>query len=162
MEHILTDVRRYVLLSKIDSLDLKILQEYLDDARLSSREVARRINTSTATVLSRLRKLEEGGIIKGYSVVLNHEKLGYAITVITEVVVSKGQLLEMEKEIAKLPNTLAVYDVTGDTDAIIISKFKTMEELSAFTKKLLALPYVERTNTHVALTSIKEDFRLEP
>jgi DNA-binding Lrp family transcriptional regulator len=146
----------------MDDLDRKIIKEYLEDARLSCREVARRIGTSTATVLSRLRRLEEAGVIKRYSVILDHERLGYNITAITEVVVSRGRLLEMEKEIARSPNTLAVYDVTGATDAIIISKFKNMDELSRFTKRLLSLPYVERTNTHIALASVKEDFRLLP
>ncbi|MEM3589695.1 MAG: Lrp/AsnC ligand binding domain-containing protein, partial [Candidatus Bathyarchaeia archaeon] len=65
-----------------------------------------------------------------------------------------------EREVAKLPNACAVYDVTGDVDAIVIAKFKKREELSKFTKGLLALPFVERTNTHVILTTIKEDFRL--
>jgi DNA-binding Lrp family transcriptional regulator len=146
----------------MDDLDNKIIKEYLEDARLSCREVARRIGTSTATVLSRLRRLEEAGVIKRYSVILDHERLGFNITAITEVVVSRGRLLEMEKEIARSPNTLAVYDVTGATDAIIISKFKNMDELSTFTKRLLSLPYVERTNTHIALASVKEDFRLLP
>jgi DNA-binding Lrp family transcriptional regulator len=104
--------------------------------------------------------MEEEGIIKGYSALLDHEKIGYELTVISEITVSKGRLLEMENEIARLRNVCCVYDVTGLTDAIIIAKFKSREELSKFTKRLLALPYVERTNTHVVLTTIKEDLRI--
>jgi DNA-binding Lrp family transcriptional regulator len=74
--------------------------------------------------------------------------------------VSKGRLLEVENEIARLPNVCGVYDVTGLIDAVIIGKFKNRAELSKFTKRLLALPYVERTNTHIVLTTIKEDFRI--
>ena len=151
-----------MLRSKIDELDLKILREYIVDARLSCREVAKRLRTSTATVLSRLRKLEQDGVIKGYSAILDYEKLDYAITAVTEVVVSRGRLIDMETEIARLSNTLAVYDVTGETDAIIISKFRNMDELSDFTKKLLSMSYIERTNTHVVLASVKEDFRITP
>jgi DNA-binding Lrp family transcriptional regulator len=66
----------------------------------------------------------------------------------------------MENEIARMHNVCAVYDVTGLTDAFVIAKFKSREDLSAFAKRLLALPYVERSNTHVVLTTIKEDFRL--
>ena len=54
----------------------------------------------------------------------------------------------------------SVYDVTGLTDAVIVAKFKSREDLGAFTKRLLTLPYVERTNTHVVLTTVKENFRL--
>jgi DNA-binding Lrp family transcriptional regulator len=46
------------------------------------------------------------------------------------------------------------------TDAIVIAKFKSREELSKFTKTLLAMPFIERTNTHMVLTTVKEDFRL--
>ena len=66
----------------------------------------------------------------------------------------------MENEVAKIPNVCGVYDVTGLTDAVIIAKFKTREDLGKFTKQLLALPYIERTNTHVALATVKENFRL--
>jgi len=104
--------------------------------------------------------MESEGIIKAYSAILDHEKLGYELTVVTEITVSKGRLLEMENEIARIPNVVSVYDVTGLTDAVIIAKFKTREDLSKFAKRLLALPYVERTNSHVVLTTIKEDFRL--
>jgi hypothetical protein len=41
-----------------------------------------------------------------------------------------------------------------------VAKFKSREDLGAFTKRLLTLPYVERTNTHVVLTTVKENFRL--
>jgi len=42
----------------------------------------------------------------------------------------------------------------------VIAKFRGRRDLSDFTKKLLAMPYVERTNTHVVLTTMKEDFRM--
>lgn len=146
----------------MDELDRQILSEYLKDARLSYREIAKRINVAVGTVLSRTKKMEQEGVIKGYTVVLDDEKLGYQLTAVTEVTVSKGKLVEVEKEIAKLPSTCAVYDVTGLTDAFIIGKFRSRAEISGFTKALLALPYVERTNTHLVLSTVKEDFRRPP
>ena len=142
-----------------NELDRKILEALIFDARLSSRQLAKHCGISTSTVLSRVKKLEEEGIIKGYTALIDHEKLGYTLTVVSEITVSKGRLLEVENEIAKLPNVCCVYDVTGLIDAIVIAKFKNREELSKFAKRLLAMPYVERTNTHVVLTTIKEDFR---
>ncbi|MFY9872197.1 MAG: Lrp/AsnC ligand binding domain-containing protein, partial [Candidatus Nitrosopolaris sp.] len=65
----------------------------------------------------------------------------------------------VEKHIAKFPNVCAVYDITGLTDMIVVAKFKNRAQLSNFVKKDLALPYVERTNTHVVLITVKEDFR---
>jgi len=140
--------------------DVKILQDLLEDARFSSRQIAKNVGVSVGTVLSKIKKMEDDGLIKGYSVILDHEKLGYQLTVVTEITVSKGRLVETENEIAKIPNVCGVYDVTGLTDAIIIAKFKSREELGIFTKKMLALPYIERTNTHVVLATVKENFRL--
>jgi DNA-binding Lrp family transcriptional regulator len=144
----------------LDETDVKVLKTLTEDARLSSRQVAKQCDISIGTVLSRIKKMEEEGIIKGYTVLLDQEKLGYELTVVTEITVSKGRLLEMENEIARIPNVCCVYDLTGLSDAAIIAKFKSREELSKFTKRLLSLPYVERTNTHVVLTTIKEDFRI--
>ena len=144
----------------IDDVDRKILSELLRDCRRSYRSLARRAGVSVGTVLSRIRKLERAGIIRGYSALLDHEKLGYQLTVVAEITVLKGKLLEMEEAIGKLSNTCAVYDVTGLTDAVVIAKFHTREELSKFTKNLLSMPFVDRTNTHVVLTTVKEDLRL--
>jgi hypothetical protein len=41
-----------------------------------------------------------------------------------------------------------------------LHRFKSRDDLSKFTKALLAMPFVERTNTHMVLTTVKEDFRL--
>jgi DNA-binding Lrp family transcriptional regulator len=145
---------------RLDETDVEILKALTLDARLSSRQIAKQCGVSIGTVLSRIKRMENEGIIRGYSALLDHEKLGYELTVVSEITVSKGRLLEVENEIARLPNVCCVYDVTGLIDAIIIAKFKNREELGKFTKRLLAIPFVERTNTHVVLTTIKEDFRI--
>ena len=145
---------------ELSDTDKKILKSLSEDARFSSRQIAKNVGVSVGTVLSRIKKMEDAGLIKGYSVILDHEKLGYELTVVTEITVSKGRLVEMEQEIAKLPGVCGVYDVTGLTDAVIIGKFKNREDLGRFTKQLLALPYIERTNTHVVLATVKESFRL--
>jgi len=144
----------------LDDTDIKILKTLTLDARLSSRQIARQCGVSIGTVLTRIKRLESEGIIRGYPALLDQEMLGYELTVVSEITVSKGRLLEVENEIARLPNVCCVYDVTGLIDAVIIAKFKNREELGGFTKRLLSLPFVERTNTHVVLTTVKEDFRL--
>ena len=142
----------------LDQTDVKILKTLLSNSRLSYRQIGEKVGVSTGTVMTRIKKMEKAGVLRGYSAIVDHEKLGYELTVLTEIVVSKGKLLEMEREIAKLPNVCCVYDVTGATDAFIVAKFRKRNELSNFTKGLLALPFVERANTHVVLTTVKEDF----
>ena len=149
-------------MTSMDETDKKIIAEYLKDARVSYREVAKRLQLAVGTVLTRTKKLENDGIIESYSAVLNHDKLGYDIIAISEITVSKGKLTEVENAIAKLSPTCAVYDVTGENDVILISKFKSRDEMSNFTKKLLSMSNVERTNSRIVLNTIKEDFRLSP
>ncbi|MBH59076.1 MAG: AsnC family transcriptional regulator [Thaumarchaeota archaeon] len=149
-------------MTSIDETDKKIIAEYIKDARVSYREVAKRLQLAVGTVLTRTKKLEKDGIIDSYSAILNYDKLGYEIIAISEITVSKGKLIEVENAIAKLSPTCAVYDVTGENDVIIISKFKTRDEMSNFTKKLLSMSNVERTNSKIVLNTVKEDFRLSP
>jgi len=145
---------------ELDETDVKILKLLLSNSRLSFREIARHLNLSVGTVISRIKSMEKERIVKGYAAIVDHEKLGYELTAVIEITVSKGKLLEVEKEVAKLKNVCAVYDITGLTDALIIAKFRRRQELSEFVKKILAMPFVERTNTHLVLTTVKEDFRL--
>ena len=149
-------------MASLDENDKRIISEYLKDARISYREVAKRLQLAVGTVLTRTKKLENEGIIESYSAILNHDKLGYDIIAISEITVSKGKLTEVENAIAKLSPTCAVYDVTGENDVIIVSKFKNREEMSDFTKKLLSMSNVERTNSKLVLNTVKEDFRLAP
>jgi len=142
-----------------DNLDRLILGHLLVDGRQSFREIAKKTRVSVVTVGKRIERMEKEGIISGYTAIVSQDKVGFEITTITEVTVSKGRLLEVQREIAKMNSVCAVYDVTGVEDSIVISKFRNREELSAFTKELLALPHIERTNTHVVLNTCKEDFR---
>ncbi|MDV3243917.1 MAG: Lrp/AsnC family transcriptional regulator [Nitrososphaerales archaeon] len=144
----------------IDRLDAKLLGLCMANGRASFRQMASELGVSTTTVAARIGRLERERVITGYLAKVDSEKLGYELTVVTEILVSKGKLLEMEREIAKLPGVCAVYDVTGEIDGIVVAKFREREQLSRFTKGLLAMPFVERANTHVVLTTVREDFRL--
>ena len=145
---------------KLDEYDIKILRELQRDARISYRELARKVGLSTTAVISRVKALEESGVIEGYTAIINPELIGYDITAIIEVVVSRGYLVEVEREIASDPSVVCVYDITGETDAIIIARFRNRRELSTFVKRILAMPHVDRTITHICLTRVKEDFRI--
>jgi DNA-binding Lrp family transcriptional regulator len=139
---------------------MMILARLMNDGRSSFREMAHEFHTSTSTISSRVSRLEKEGVIAGYRAALNFEALGYDLTAVTDIVVSKGKLSLTENEIARLPGVCAVYDVTGENDGIIVAKFRRREDLSAFAKGLLGMPFVERANTHVVLATVKEDFRL--
>ncbi|MCH7876892.1 MAG: Lrp/AsnC family transcriptional regulator [Thaumarchaeota archaeon] len=145
---------------KMDQTDEKILKNLMVDARLSARQLALKLGMSTVTILSRIKKLEKEKIICGYTTIVDHEKLGYALTAIIEIIAKNDKIEDIENEISKFENVCGVYDITGSTDTIIIAKFKGRSELSKFVKGLAAIPNVENTITHVVLNTAKEDFRL--
>jgi len=145
-----------------DETSNKVLSEYLSDSRQSYREVAKKVGVSSGTVASRVRELEERGIIRRYTLLLDYERLGYELTAITEIIISRGKMLDVGEEIAKMGQTCGVYNITGDSDIMVVGKFKTRKELSDFTKKILTIPNVERTKTHLVLNTLKEDFSLLP
>ena len=143
----------------MDKIDEKILKNLTVDARLSARQLALKLGMSTVTILSRIRKLEKAKIIKGYTVLIDHEKLGYDLTAIIEII-AKKDILDVEEKLSKIDNVCGVYDITGNTDTVIVAKFKERNELSAFVKSLSSMANVENTITHVVLNTAKEDFRL--
>ena len=144
----------------LDEIDERILRNLLVDARQSARQLSLKLGISTVTVLSRIKKLEKTGIIKGYTTIIDHEKIGYSLTAIIEIMAKNDKIIGIEEEISKFENVCGVYDITGSTDTIIVAKFKERNELSKFVKALAVIPNVENTITHVVLNTAKEDFRL--
>lgn len=144
-------------LMKLDEKNIAILNVLLDNARLSYRQIAQKIGASVATVMHRVRELEKERIIRKYSAVPDYEKLGYDITVLIEVQVGKGKLVQVENKIAQHPNVVAVYDVTGAFDVVILAKFKNRRAMDVFLKKIQTYDFVLRTNTRLVLQTIKEE-----
>ena len=140
----------------IDEKDQRILNVLAQNCRLSFREIARKCHLSTVTVLNRMHRLEQEGIIKQYAAVLDYDRLGYDVQVIIDLRISKGKLFEVEKRIATEPNIFALYDNTGHFDATIIGKFRTRSAMDKFLKRIQAYDFVERTETKLILNTIKE------
>ena len=140
----------------LDEKDRKIMQVLLLDARLSYRQLAKKIGVSVVTVMNRMNRLLSFKILKGTTVTLNYHLLGYEIEAMIQLRISKGKLFEVERKIATYENVYAVYDVTGDYDAIVFARFKTRRELDAFLKKIQTYDFIERTHTSFILNTIKE------
>ena len=140
----------------IDDRDKKILNVLLENAKWSFRDIAKKVGVSVVTVLKRVRALEKENIIKAYTTELDYERLGYDVQAIIRIRIAKGKLFEVEKKIAIDPHVFAVYDVTGDVDCILVTKFKTRKDLDKFLKKIQTYDFVERTETNLILNIIKE------
>ncbi len=142
--------------SLVDRRDMQILSMLEKNARLSAREIARRLGLSAGTVQARIKRLEELGVIKGYTVKLDLEKLGYIFPVLIDIRVAKGKIREVEKELSRYDNVYAVYDITGDYDITILALFKSRWELDDFIKDINEHRYIERTHTRLILNVITE------
>ena len=144
------------LIEKIDDVDIQILSVLQEDSRLSFNKIARKLGISVGTAFNRIKSLEKKGVLKGYTTVVDSSKLGYGLTVIIMIQAEGSHLTEIENEIAKTANVVAVYDITGDYDAVAIAKFKDRAGLNFFVKNLLVIPHIKRTVTNVALNVVKE------
>ena len=81
---------------KIDETDEKILKNLMINARLSARQLALKLGMSTVTILSRIKKLEKEKIIQGYTTIIDHEKLGYTLTAIIEIIAKNDKIEDIE------------------------------------------------------------------
>jgi DNA-binding Lrp family transcriptional regulator len=144
----------------MDDLDLQILESLNENARKSFRDIAKELKVSLSTVSNRIHRLEETGVITGYAPVLDSQKMGYDLQVVVGIRISKGKLLNTQKKIAKDESVFAVYDVTGDWDSVVMARFKNRDELDKFIKKVLSMEYIERSNTHVVLNTVKDEKRV--
>jgi len=146
---------------KLDDVDLRIINLLQEDSRLSYNKIARKLGISVGTAYNRIKSLEERGVVKGYTVLVDMAKVGYNLTALILIQAEGKHLLDVENEIAKMNNVVSVYDITGDFDIAVIARFKDRDSLNQFIKSLLGLPYVKRTVTNVVLNVVKEDLKLK-
>jgi len=144
----------------VEELEKKVVRALNQNSRKSFREIAKEIGTSAPVVINKIKKLEEAGAIKGYIPILDPEYFGYALMAVVALRISHGKLIEAQERIAEDPHVMAIYDVTGDWDSIVIARFKSREDLNSFIKGILAQKYVDRTVTHIVLNVVKEERRL--
>ncbi|RAP46614.1 MAG: AsnC family transcriptional regulator [Methanosphaera sp. rholeuAM6] len=141
----------------MDTLDKQILELLSEDGRKSYRKISRELGVSVGTIHNRVDKLTKSGIINKFVPVIDHEKLGYTLTAVIGIEIKGGTISYLiEKEPFK-DNLLAVYDVTGQFDGIIIAKFKNTFELNKFIKLLLQEENVTKTYTQTVLNIVKEE-----
>lgn len=143
----------------MEELEKKIVRALNQNSRKSFREIAKEIGTSAPVVINKVKKLEELGAIKGYIPVLDPEYFGFTLMAVIALKISHGKLMEAQEKIAEDPHALAIYDVTGEWDSIVIARFKGREDLNQFIKTVLAQKYVDRTVTHIVLNVVKDERR---
>ena len=146
----------------LDATDRDLLAALLEDARISQRGLAKRVGVAQGTITNRLRRLEGMGVIKGYTVLLDAESIGWTMPVITGLTIQKGSMIDVQQQIAADPRVFAVYDVTGDYDSMVLARVRGRKDLDDLTKTVFTLQGVQRSFTQVVLNTVKEDGRVVP
>ncbi len=142
---------------EIDDLDRKILNTLMEDGRKSFRKVAEAVDSTPATVINRVDRLEEEDVIEGYSAELNFRNLGYEGIAAVEIILEGNSLEEVKELLESHTNVVSAYAITGDSDLLALVKFRDREELRDFVQDdLLGSELVEKTITHMALDVLKE------
>jgi len=149
----------------IDRIDRLILKELQMDSRKTLKEIAKRIGLPITTIHSRIKRLENQGIIKNYTVIVDHVKLGMPVTAFIFASFSKTEGVsqrEIVKQIGKLPNVQEVHIITGDWDILIKVKGKDVDSIGEFVvDQLRTLRGIEKTLTCFVLYTAKEDIAIQ-
>ena len=141
----------------IDDTDRRILAVLLADARTSMRSIAEEVGVALGTVSNRVKRMEEMGVIQGYGVRLDAEKIGWTMTVLCGLRIEKGRLMEVQRKIADDPRVFGIYDVTGEFDSMVLARVRDRAHLDDLSKTILSSEGIIRTVTHVVLNTVKQN-----
>ena len=145
----------------LDDLDKRIVEALCISSHGSYRHLAKRIGVNPTTLIQRVKNLEERGILRGYRANVDYQKLGYEFMAIVHIYI-EGDPLESQRKIKDMDNVVAFVDVTGECDSIAWVMCKNRDEFSCLIKRMLTLPGVKKTNTHVVLNLIKDSSSFIP
>ncbi len=140
----------------IDAIDTQILNMLQNDARVSNAEIARQVSLAPSAVLERVRKLEDSGIIRGFTATLDPKQVGFGLTAFVSVRTNEcGDGTDLL--LAEIPEVLEVHDVAGEDSYLLKVRAEDPEDLAVLLReKLRLIPSVVSTRTTVVLQTVKE------
>ncbi|KPU62690.1 hypothetical protein EP1X_07480 [Thermococcus sp. EP1] len=143
-------------MKNINELYLGILRELYKQSRATYKELGKKCNTTSVTCYNKVQEMVENGIIKRFTIDVDHKQLGYELEVLLELKVKRGLPRPVALKLYKLPHVEDVWEITGDTDLIVRAYFKNVDELNDFLHMLgNNYPEIENVITHVVLGSYK-------
>jgi len=138
--------------------ELNILRKLVDNGRITYTQIARELGMSPAGVMKKVKRLEELGLIKGYTAIVDHGMLGKGYKYIILVKTEPGKHTEVAKRIAEVAvdNVLEVHEITGPFDIVVKALAGDQAELNDLLKKIMSIPGIRETNTSLVLDTVKE------
>ena len=145
---------------QLDKFDIAILEALQRDARISLQELSAQVGLTSSPCWTRIKRMEAAGVIEGYSVRLNAEKLDLGDTVIVHVTLdshSDEALMEFGRALQEIPEVLEAFLVSGDYDyyvRIAVSNTRDYERL--LRERLYKIPGIRHSKSSFVLRQLKQ------
>ncbi|WP_438432562.1 Lrp/AsnC family transcriptional regulator [Gorillibacterium sp. sgz500922] len=142
----------------MDSIDRAIVEALKRNSRMSASEIGRQVKLSIPAVSERIRKLEEGGVIEGYTVKLNRTRMGWSLLAYVFVTLGDPERAQPFREaMAECPAVLECHHVAGEYDYLLKVLVEDTQALESFIGDSLKRGQgVRKSNTVIILSSSKE------
>jgi Lrp/AsnC family leucine-responsive transcriptional regulator len=147
----------------LDLIDRKLLSLIQDNAKLSQAELAKAVGLTAPSVNERIRKLERGGIIRGYVALLDERKLGHDITAFVEIFIEHPKFESGFIEAAgDMDEVLECHHITGEFSLLLKVRVRDMQAFrKILIEKLNTVRGVRQTRTLIVLATSKEQRRIK-
>lgn len=137
----------------MDTLDTRIYDLLVEDARQSVTTLARRLRVARSTVQERIRRLERSGVVAGYTVRPGPAATGRRITAHVAVTVDPKRGDHVQQTLRRITGVRTLHTVSGPFDLIAVVAAETTSEIDAVLDRIGAIPGVERTTSAIVLTT---------
>lgn len=150
----------------LDSTDRRMLALLQEDGRITNQDLSQRIGLSPTPCLRRLKRLEESGVIKGYSAIVDPKAYGLPFSVFVSVRLSQQtqeHIAEFEKAVESWPEVAECYLMTGSQDYLLRVLTDGIDGYERFLKqKMTRLKCIQSVESNFALATIKKRTGLPP
>jgi len=146
---------------ELDSIDKEILGTLQDDARTALRKIAEKTGVSEATIFSRVKKLQEKGVVKRFTALVSPELLGKNLTAFVLINTDQKSLRNVLASLQGMEDVYEAYDITGPFYAIAKIRAGSREELARIIDQIGLIDGVTSTETAIVLRCIKEETRVK-
>jgi len=130
----------------LDDLDRHILEILAGDGRISLKDLAAKVSLSSPSVSERLKRLEERGVIRAFTVEVDPAALGYALQAIVRIRPLPGQLHRVQQLIEEIPEFSECDKVTGDDCFIARLHLRSIDQLDAILDRI-----IDRAETNTSI-----------
>ncbi|HSI68950.1 MAG TPA: Lrp/AsnC family transcriptional regulator [Gillisia sp.] len=144
---------------KLDDIDIKILRQLQQDSKITNKELSGKLDLSVTAIYERIKRLERNKVVARYVALLNPEKVEKGFTVLCQIKLlqhTKSYMIKFEAEVARLPEVLECYHVSGEYDYNLKVVVKDMEAYREFmVTKLTTLEHIGSTQSTFIINQVK-------